>query len=136
MDYVVLDTDVASLVFKKRLPPALLAQIAAKPICVTFVTFGELQQWATIRQWGTRNRDALTAWLDGIPVLPGGKAVAAKWGEIAAHARSRGKPRPQNDTWIAACCLVYRRPLATLNIKDFDDFAEHEGLNIIGQPTR
>src|SRR5208282_3227432 len=34
--------------------------------------------------------------------------------------------RPHNDTWIAACCLVDELPLATLNTKDFADFAEHE----------
>jgi predicted nucleic acid-binding protein len=38
---------------------------------------------------------------------------------------------PQNDTWIAACCLVYDLPLATLNVKDFEDFAQHEGLTIV-----
>jgi predicted nucleic acid-binding protein len=36
--------------------------------------------------------------------------------------------RPANDTWIAACCLVNRLPLATFNTKDFIDFAQHEGL--------
>ena len=43
-----------------------------------------------------------------------------------------GRPRPQNDTWIAASCLAYDLPLATLNVKDFRDFAEHEGLTLIG----
>lgn len=47
----------------------------------------------------------------------------------------REHPRPQNDTWVAACCLVYGLPLATLNVKDFKDFAEHEGLTIIGGGT-
>ncbi|MDT0349546.1 PIN domain-containing protein [Pseudonocardia charpentierae] len=50
----------------------------------------------------------------------------------AAHATRRGRPRPQNDTWIAATCLAYDLPLATLNVKDFKDFAEHEGLTLIG----
>ena len=36
-----------------------------------------------------------------------------------------------HDSWIAACCLVRELPLATLNIKDFADFAEHEGLQLI-----
>jgi hypothetical protein len=30
-------------------------------------------------------------------------------------------------TWIAACCLARELPLATLNLKDFADFVEHEG---------
>ncbi len=42
-----------------------------------------------------------------------------------------GRPRPANDTWIAAGCLVRELPLATLNLKDFTDFAEHEGLQIL-----
>jgi toxin FitB len=33
-----------------------------------------------------------------------------------------------SDTWIAACCLVDRLPLATLNTKDF---AEHDGLVLL-----
>jgi predicted nucleic acid-binding protein len=42
-----------------------------------------------------------------------------------------GRARPANDTWIAACALSYGLPLATLNAKDFKDFAEHEGLTMI-----
>jgi hypothetical protein len=30
--------------------------------------------------------------------------------------------------------LTYELPLATLNMKDFDDFAEHEGLVLIRPP--
>jgi predicted nucleic acid-binding protein len=60
------------------------------------------------------------------------RVAAEKWGQLQARAQRRGRPRPQNDTWIAACCLVDDLPLATLNIKDFADFAEHEGLTLIG----
>jgi predicted nucleic acid-binding protein len=49
--------------------------------------------------------------------------VARVWGEMSAYAQRRGRPRPQNDTWIAACCLAFEIPLATLNVKDFEDFA-------------
>jgi predicted nucleic acid-binding protein len=31
--------------------------------------------------------------------------------------------------WIAACCLAYEAPLATLNLKDY---AEYHGLPILG----
>jgi predicted nucleic acid-binding protein len=43
-----------------------------------------------------------------------------------------GDPRPVNDMWIAACCLAYEAPLATLNLKDYEDFTEHHGLRILG----
>jgi toxin FitB len=53
------------------------------------------------------------------------------WGELSAAATQRGRPRPVNDTWIAACCIAYGLPLATLNVKDFADFAEHDGLALV-----
>ncbi len=34
--------------------------------------------------------------------------------------------------WIAACCLTYDLPLATGNIKDYEDFATHHGLRLLG----
>ncbi|MET0191390.1 MAG: PIN domain-containing protein, partial [Pseudonocardia sediminis] len=67
----------------------------------------------------------------GVVVLPYGTRVATIWGEIQAHAQIRGRPRPINDSWIAACCLARELPLATLNVKDFADFAEHEGLELL-----
>lgn len=45
----------------------------------------------------------------------------------------RGRLRAQNASWIVACCLAYDLPPATLNIKDFTDFAEHDGLRIVGR---
>jgi toxin FitB len=52
---------------------------------------------------------------------------------LQGHAQLRGRARPANDTWIAACCLVRDLPLATLNLKDFTDFAQHEGLQLVAE---
>lgn len=49
-------------------------------------------------------------------------------------AQQRGRPRPANDTWVAACCIQRGLTLTTLNEKDFADFAAHEGLRTV-QPT-
>jgi predicted nucleic acid-binding protein len=129
---VVLDTDVASRSFKGRVPSALAAKLAGKQPLVTFVTVGELTQWTRLRRWGPRNRAMLEGWLANKPVIPGGKSIAIIWGELSAAATQRGRPRPVNDTWIAACCIAYGVPLATLNHKDFADFAEHDGLTLLG----
>src|SRR2546423_45501 len=43
------------------------------------------------------------------------------------YAKLHGRPRPVDDSWIAACCLVRELPLAMLNIEDYADFAKHEG---------
>ena len=63
--------------------------------------------------------------------LPGNAAVAEAYGELTAEAKRRGRRGPDNDTWIAACCVSKRLPLATLNVKDFHYFAEHHGLELI-----
>ena len=53
MRYVVLDTDVASRAIKDQLSDPLATRLTGTAWCVTFVTVGELWQWATIRSWGT-----------------------------------------------------------------------------------
>jgi predicted nucleic acid-binding protein len=128
---VVLDTDVASLSYKGRLPGSLAARLLGQEVCVTFVTIGELSRWAEKRHWGTRARTELVAWLGRAVVLPYDERVAWRWGQLSVQAEQRGRARPINDTWIAACCLVADLPLATLNLKDFGDFAEHDGLRLI-----
>jgi toxin FitB len=66
------------------------------------------------------------------PVIPSDEEVARVWARLAANAQRRGRPRPQNDTWVAACCVRHGLPLITLNTKDFEDFARHEGLVMLG----
>lgn len=131
MNRIVLDTDVASLSFKDRLPGSMLARLGHAQFGITYVTLGELTQWATLRNWGPRNRARLNAWITSKALLPYTDDVARTWGELSARAIRRGRPRPVNDMWIAACCLVFDLPLATLNVKDFEDFAEYEGLNLV-----
>lgn len=133
MRYVVLDTDVASRSIRRRLDGSLAAKLTGTAWCVTFVTVGELWQWASIRSWGNRTREELQHWLDRVLVLHSDDEVSRIWGRISADSRSRGRPRPVNDSWIAACCLAHELPLATVNTKDFTDFTEHEGLTLITQ---
>lgn len=40
-------------------------------------------------------------------------------------------PARANDSWIAARCLVRELPPATINNKDYADFAEHEDLQLV-----
>ena len=122
-----MDTDVASLLHRGTLAGPLATRLIGREPLITFVTFGELAKWAEIRNWGQRRREELTSWLSRIAVLPGDEAVAATWGRLSAAAIRRGRPRPVNDMWIAACCLTHGIPLATLNLKDYEDFNQHHG---------
>jgi predicted nucleic acid-binding protein len=131
MSVVVLDTDVASRAFRLRLPAQISARLVGQAPVITFVTLGELTKWTQVRSWGPQRRADLDKWIQHVGLLPYDRAVAVTWGTLQAKAQLRGRPRPTNDTWIAACCLVYDLSLATLNRKDFEDFAEHDGLRLL-----
>ena len=131
MRRVVLDTDVSSKIFKRRIDHVMSTRLAGLEWCVSFATAGELWQWAGTQGWGAASRDQLEWWLSSVVVLDSDERTSRIWGEISGAARLRGRPRPKNDAWIAACCLVEGLPLATGNVKDFADFAEHDGLRLV-----
>lgn len=106
MSFVVLDTDVASASLRGRLPDQLRARLTGQTWCISFVTVGELTKWTVLRSWGPRKLAELADWRRDVVLLPYSELVAVRWGELQARAERRGRPRPVNDTWIAACCLI------------------------------
>jgi toxin FitB len=80
---------------------------------------------------GPSRRAELDAWLYGAIELGYEPQVARTWGRLSAAAVRRGRPRPTNDMWIAACCIAHGIPLATTNVKDYKDFADHHGLVLL-----
>jgi predicted nucleic acid-binding protein len=131
VSFIVLDTDVASRAFGGKLPPRFRAWLTGQSACISFVTLGELTKWTVWRQWGPRRLADLNTWLGNVVVLGYDEEVAKTWGHLQARGQLRGRPRPVNDTWIASCCLVDDLPLATFNVKDFADFAEHDRLRLV-----
>lgn len=131
MRWVVLDTDVASRNLRNRLSPAMSARLSGAVWFVTFVTVGELWQWADARSWGWQTREGLEDWLSHTVVIDSDDGVSREWGRSAAAARARARPRPTNDSWIAACCVARGLPLATYNVKDYEYHAEHDGLVLV-----
>jgi predicted nucleic acid-binding protein len=131
VDYVVLDTDVASLSFKGQLPGSWARRLLGRVTAVSFVTVGELAQWADLRDWGPRRRAELDRWLSGRAILEYDVQVARTWGRLSAEAVRRRRRRPVNDMWIAACCLVEGLSLATRNVKDYADLVEFNGLRLV-----
>lgn len=133
MGDVVIDTDVASVLQKGRAPAWVTSHVVDQRVWLTFVTVAELWKWAEVRSWGAASRDRLSTWSARRPFLPYDEEVARTWGRLASGAQLRGRPRPQNDTWVAACCVRHGLPLITLNTKDFEDFARYDGLVLLGE---
>ena len=98
MARVVLDTDVASLSYKGRLPAALAERLVGQEVCVTFVTIGELARWAEKRRWGTRARTELVDWLGRAVVLPYDGRVA--WKGPAQRRGGRVGARPPDQRHV------------------------------------
>jgi predicted nucleic acid-binding protein len=130
--FIVLDTDVVSQYRVGRLPAGHLRLVSANRHCISFATAGELWRWSLVKRWGDARRGGLDLWLTGEMTLRADLQVAETWARITAGAQRRGRPRPLNDSWIAACCIESGLPLLTLNRRDFADFAEHDGLVLLG----
>lgn len=94
------------------------------------MSVGELWKWADVRSWGERNRSELDSWISRRPIIPYDDEVARTWARLSAAAQRRGRPRPQNDTWVAACCVRHGIGLVTVNQKDFVDFPQ-DGLILL-----
>ncbi|GIF66016.1 hypothetical protein Ais01nite_40510 [Asanoa ishikariensis] len=131
VNYVVLDTDVASRIFRNKVDRAMSARLVGTAWCLTFVSVGELTQWASLRDWSHRNLAALDGWMSHCLMLDAGWETAQTWGRLSAAGRRRGRMHPTNDAWIAASCLTEGLPLATYNVKDYADFVEHHGLMLV-----
>lgn len=84
MSVVVLDTDVASSLLRKRLPETAARQLTGCTPAVTFVTIAELAKWTLVRHWGPRSLASMRVFLSQMVVLPYDQRVAARWGELQA----------------------------------------------------
>ncbi len=121
MRNVLVDTDVASMLLKGRASDWVSREVVGRRVWVSFVGVGELWKWAEVRGWGAPRRSELETWLGRRSIIPFDKGIARLWGRLSGAAHLRGRPRPQNDTWVAACAVRHDLPLLTLNRKDYED---------------
>jgi hypothetical protein len=75
---VAIDTDVASLLIKRKLPADMARLLSGRPLVLTFVTLGELTRWVEQRPVGDRTRrEMLDRWLTDKHILDSNRDVAA-----------------------------------------------------------
>ncbi len=72
------------------------------------------------------NLDRIEQFASSVQVLNCDAATAQLYGNIRDALRSKGRPIPENDIWIAAVALQHGLPLATRD----DHFKEVDGLRV------
>jgi predicted nucleic acid-binding protein len=132
---VVVDTDIASKLFRDQLPASWVDRLGKQQLAVSFVTIGEAVYGAQRRRWGVRQIARLERFYgyEFVAVPSRGQQVprmAKAWGGLRVNAERTGFTMPVNDAWIAATCLALGYPLATLNRKHFEPLAAF-GLDLL-----
>lgn len=114
-----LDTNI--LIFAMRHPDTLcahkVASHAGNDICISVITYSELEYGIINSRNPEKNREAVNKMLAGILVLDFDMAAGRHFGEILANTKNiYGQDR---DKMIAAHCRSLGYTLVTDNLKDF-----------------
>jgi len=119
---VLLDTNVVIALFSKqeRTPQG----FPESELFVSSTVLGELYFGALKSAQPAPNVAGIEQFAASVRLLSCDPETAKYYGEIRARLRSRGRPIPDNDIWIAAVALQYGLTLATRDAH----FKEVEGL--------
>jgi predicted nucleic acid-binding protein len=94
MRVVIVDTDVASFIFKGDTRGALYdphIDVTSTLPAISFMTRAELEQWAVMRNWGQTKRDELRAFIeDGFVTVDSNEALCTMWAEVRGQAQRAG----------------------------------------------
>lgn len=123
-----LDTNI--LIFAMRHPDTpcghMVAALAGNDICISVITYAELEYGIRNSRNPEKNREAINRMLAGIPILSFDISAGKHFGDILA--KSKGISGQDRDKMIAAHCRSLGYTLVTDNIKDFQYIP---GINII-----
>jgi predicted nucleic acid-binding protein len=121
-----LDTNVVSEMTKPEPDSRVttwLRSVSSQDTYLSVITVGEIAEGLE-RMRASARRRRLSVWFDELlaeyatRVLAIDTAVARAWGVLRAAARSRGKPMPIADTYLAATATVHGLVLVSRNTRD------------------
>lgn len=94
-------------------------------LALSFQSVAELWSWAEENNWGGKQRDGLTIFLQRFLIIPYDPELAKVWAKVNAHCKKIGRRLEAGDAWIAATAAHYKIPLLTHD-------KDHVGLNVPG----
>lgn len=100
-----------------------------RDLCISVVTYAELEYGIMNSSDPARNRLAVNMMLAGIPILDFDMKAAGHFGDILAELKKKGKDKQgqDRDKMIAGHCRSLGFTLVTDNTKDFIDI---DGLDL------
>ena len=120
MNRIVVDTDVASFLFKNHSIGSHYRSLVESSIClVSFMTVAELYQWTIEANFGPQRREWLGMFLKGFTVVPSSPDLCQGWAEAMTTSKARGRRMDTADAFIAATALLYDIPLLSHNRRDY-----------------
>ncbi len=123
---ILLDTDLLSLLERKRVPARLTAWLEKNdaPIFVSVVSFAELQHG--LNRAPETHRLSLAAWLDETrrrfapATEPLTEPVLVRWKELLSELKARNRTMTCENSLIAATALCHGHTVATHNKRHFE----------------
>ncbi|MFN3648250.1 MAG: type II toxin-antitoxin system VapC family toxin [Armatimonadota bacterium] len=120
LSLIVVDTDVASFLFKQDSRAARYApHLIGKVLVLSAQSRAELYTWPLLRNWGRPRREALEHSLRSYVIEYPDDRICRIYGELVADTRSRGFQISAGDAWHAATALSLGVPLVTHNARHF-----------------
>ena len=120
MTPVVVDTDVASFLFKNDTrASAYLRHLRNRQWLMSFMTEAELEQWSLLANWHPKRNEWLRVFLGRFVIVPSSRDLVLKWAGLMVAARRAGRRLESADGWIAATAVLYDAPLITHNASDY-----------------
>lgn len=96
-----------------------IAEHVANDICVSSITYGELEYGVCKSAYPEQNRQALRQMLSGIPILDFDWLAAGHFGDIFAELERQGQRIGERDMLIAAHARSLNYTLVTNNTREF-----------------
>lgn len=117
-----LDTNICIYIIKNRPVNVIERFRTLKPsdVCISSVTFAELEYGVAKSVMPERNMDALAMFVSPLEIVPFDSQAAAVYGKISAELERAGRVIGAMDMLIAAHAISLNIPLVTNNTKEFE----------------
>ena len=131
-DPLVLDTDIASYLFK-RSPHAqpFRTLLQGRPLALSFMSVAELYKWTVKRNWGSAKVRQLENAMKRYVVIPFDNDLAWTWARITAACENDGRPMSTADAWVAATAVRHSLELVSNNLPHFEAAEQLCGLRLV-----